>query len=113
MVGKFSTSSSPTSSASSSMSIQRNFAAGNFAARARNPARYSLQVSHHAAQRQLTSTMADFIHALAGMAGLVALAWAASEARRRVPWRAVAAGVAAGGGVAGGGLERAGGEDAF
>src|SRR3954465_2992803 len=94
MVGKFSTSSSPTSSASSSMSIQRNFAAGNFAARARNPARYSLQVSHHAAQRQLTSTMADFIHALAGMAGLVALAWAASEARRRVPWRAVAAGLA-------------------
>src|SRR4051812_2129666 len=94
MVGKFSTSSSPTSSASSSMSIQRNFAAGNFVARARNPARYSLQVSHHAAQRQLTSTMADFIHALAGMAGLVALAWAASEARRRVPWRAVAAGLA-------------------
>src|SRR3954464_12587406 len=94
MVGKFSTSSSPTSSASSSMSIQRNFAAGNFAARARNPARYSLQVSHHAEQRQLTSTMADFIHALAGMAGLVALAWAASEARRAVPWRAVAAGLA-------------------
>ncbi len=28
------------------------------------------------------------------MAGLVALAWAASEARRRVPWRAVAAGLA-------------------
>jgi concentrative nucleoside transporter, CNT family len=34
------------------------------------------------------------MHALAGMAGLVALAWAASEARRAVPWRAVAAGLA-------------------
>jgi CNT family concentrative nucleoside transporter len=33
------------------------------------------------------------MHALAGMAGLVALAWLASEARRAVPWRAVAAGI--------------------
>ena len=33
------------------------------------------------------------MHALAGMAGLVALAWLASEARRSVPWRAVAAGI--------------------
>src|SRR6267378_2433061 len=37
--------------------------------------------------------MPDSIHALAGMAGLVALAWLASEARRVVPWRAVAAGI--------------------
>jgi len=37
--------------------------------------------------------MPDFIHALAGMAGLVALAWLASEARRAVPWRAVVAGI--------------------
>ena len=37
--------------------------------------------------------MADFMHALVGMAGLVALAWLASEARRAVPWRAVAAGI--------------------
>ena len=33
------------------------------------------------------------MHALVGMAGLVALAWAASENRRAVPWRAVAAGL--------------------
>jgi len=33
------------------------------------------------------------MHALAGIAGLVALAWAASENRRAVPWRAVAAGL--------------------
>src|SRR4051812_29615282 len=76
------------------MSIQRKFVFGNFAASAKKPSRYSLQVSHHAAQRQLTSTMPDSIHAIAGMAGLVALAWAASEARRAVPWRAVAAGLA-------------------
>jgi CNT family concentrative nucleoside transporter len=38
--------------------------------------------------------MADSIHALAGMAGLIALAWAAGEARRSVPWRAVVAGLA-------------------
>src|SRR6185369_154659 len=93
-VGKFSTSRSPTSSAWSSMSIQRNFAAGKFCASAMKPGRYSVQVSHHAAQRQLTSIMADSIHALAGMAGLVALAWAAGEARRAVPWRSVAAGLA-------------------
>src|SRR6185436_17969212 len=98
MVGKFSTSSSPTSSASSSMSIQRKFASGNFSPSARKPGRYSVQVSHHAAHKQATSTlappMADSIHALAGMAGLVALAWVASEARRTVPWRAVLVGLA-------------------
>lgn len=33
------------------------------------------------------------MHALAGMAGLVALAWLLSEQKRSVPWRAVAAGV--------------------
>ncbi len=33
------------------------------------------------------------MHALAGMVGLVALAWVMSEARRAVPWRAVAAGI--------------------
>ena len=33
------------------------------------------------------------MHALAGMVGLVALAWLASEERREVPWRAVAAGI--------------------
>jgi CNT family concentrative nucleoside transporter len=38
--------------------------------------------------------MADSIHALAGMAGLVLLAWLAGEARRAVPWRSVAAGLA-------------------
>ncbi|HET7671618.1 MAG TPA: nucleoside transporter C-terminal domain-containing protein [Burkholderiales bacterium] len=37
--------------------------------------------------------MADSMHALAGMAGLVALAWLLSEQKRSVPWRAVAAGV--------------------
>jgi CNT family concentrative nucleoside transporter len=38
--------------------------------------------------------MSDAAHALTGMAGLLALAWAASENRRAVPWRAVAAGIA-------------------
>ncbi|HEU4353168.1 MAG TPA: nucleoside transporter C-terminal domain-containing protein [Burkholderiales bacterium] len=38
--------------------------------------------------------MADSIHALTGMAGLLALAWAASENRRAIPWRAVVAGLA-------------------
>jgi len=33
------------------------------------------------------------MHALAGMAGLVALAWLMSEARRSVPWRTVAGGI--------------------
>jgi concentrative nucleoside transporter, CNT family len=33
------------------------------------------------------------LHSLAGMAGLLALAWLASEARARVPWRVVAAGL--------------------
>src|SRR5581483_2739988 len=94
MVGKFSTSSSPSSSAWSSMSIQRNRTPGNFSPSARKPGRYCTHVSHHSAHRQLTSTMADSMHALAGMAGLVALAWAMSEARRAVPWRAVGAGLA-------------------
>jgi len=33
------------------------------------------------------------MHALAGMAGLLALAWALSEDRRSIPWRAVASGM--------------------
>ncbi|HEY8248978.1 MAG TPA: nucleoside transporter C-terminal domain-containing protein [Burkholderiales bacterium] len=38
--------------------------------------------------------MSDSIHALTGMAGLLALAWLASENRRAIPWRAVTAGLA-------------------
>ncbi|HEX7219154.1 MAG TPA: Na+ dependent nucleoside transporter N-terminal domain-containing protein, partial [Burkholderiales bacterium] len=38
--------------------------------------------------------MSDSIHALTGMAGLLALAWLASENRRAIPWRAVATGMA-------------------
>jgi len=38
--------------------------------------------------------MPDFIHALAGIAGLLALAWLSGEKRRAVPWRAVGAGIA-------------------
>ena len=37
--------------------------------------------------------MPDFLHALAGIAGLIALAWLLSENRRAVPWRAIAAGL--------------------
>ena len=37
--------------------------------------------------------MAPVVQALAGIAGLVALAWLASEKRRAVPWRAVGAGL--------------------
>jgi CNT family concentrative nucleoside transporter len=37
--------------------------------------------------------MSDLLHAVAGIAGLLALAWAASENRRAIPWRAVAAGM--------------------
>ena len=37
--------------------------------------------------------MGDAAHALAGMAGLLGLAWLASEQRRKVPWRAVAGGM--------------------
>src|SRR5436190_12677661 len=37
--------------------------------------------------------MGEFVHALVGVAGLIALAWAMSEARRDVPWRVVAAGL--------------------
>ena len=37
--------------------------------------------------------MADLLHALAGMAGLLAIAWLLGEKRRAVPWRAVASGV--------------------
>lgn len=36
----------------------------------------------------------DSLHALAGMAGLLAIAWLASENRRAIPWRAVAVGLA-------------------
>src|SRR5258706_13971048 len=93
MVGKFSTSRSPTSSAWSSISIQRNSACGNFVASARKPGRYSTQVSHHSAHRQLTRSMLDSMHGLAGMAGLVAIAWLLGEEGRSVPWRAVGAGV--------------------
>jgi CNT family concentrative nucleoside transporter len=38
--------------------------------------------------------MADLLHALAGIAGLLGLAFLAGEDRRAVPWRAVAVGVA-------------------
>ncbi|HEY6821714.1 MAG TPA: nucleoside transporter C-terminal domain-containing protein [Burkholderiales bacterium] len=38
--------------------------------------------------------MTDILHAAAGMMGLVGLAWATSENRRAVPWRAVGAGLA-------------------
>ena len=38
--------------------------------------------------------MPDFIHALAGIAGLVAMAWLFGEKRAAVPWRAVVAGLA-------------------
>ena len=37
--------------------------------------------------------MPDSLHAVLGMAGLLALAWLASEDRRRVPWRAVVSGM--------------------
>ena len=37
--------------------------------------------------------MSDVAHAAAGIAGLIGLAWLASEARRAVPWRAVGVGV--------------------
>src|SRR5690349_17200194 len=75
------------------MSIQRKRACGNSPASARKPGRYSPHTWHHSAQRQLTSTMPDSIHALLGLTGLVALAWIASEDRRRVPWRAVISGI--------------------
>src|SRR4051812_3402978 len=38
--------------------------------------------------------MPDSIHAIAGMIGLLGIAWALGEDRRAVPWRAVGAGVA-------------------
>jgi CNT family concentrative nucleoside transporter len=38
--------------------------------------------------------MPDFIHPLAGIAGLLVLAWLLSEKRRAVPWRAVGVGLA-------------------
>ena len=38
--------------------------------------------------------MSDAVHALAGMAGLLAIAWIASENRSAIPWRAIAAGLA-------------------
>jgi CNT family concentrative nucleoside transporter len=37
--------------------------------------------------------MADRLHALTGIAGLLALAWLAGENRRAVPWKAVGAGL--------------------
>jgi len=37
--------------------------------------------------------MNQLLHAFAGIAGLVAIAWLASEKRRAVPWRAVGAGL--------------------
>src|SRR5712672_2959281 len=38
--------------------------------------------------------MTDLLHSLAGMSGLLGLAWLAGENRRRVPWRAVTVGLA-------------------
>jgi CNT family concentrative nucleoside transporter len=38
--------------------------------------------------------MTDLLHSLAGMSGLLGLAWLAGENRRAVPWRAVAGGLA-------------------
>jgi len=38
--------------------------------------------------------VANVLHAAAGIAGLLLIAWLASERRRAVPWRAVAAGLA-------------------
>ena len=38
--------------------------------------------------------MGDALHAAAGIAGLLAIAWALGESRRAVPWRAIAAGLA-------------------
>src|SRR6185436_14761110 len=75
------------------MSTQRKLAPGNFFASSRKPERYCTQVSHHSAQRQLTTTMPDSIHAIVGMSGLIAIAWGLGEDRRSVPWRAVGAGV--------------------
>src|SRR6476646_800792 len=43
---------------------------------------------------RLDRVMADLLHALAGIAGLLGLAFLAGEDRRAVPWRAVAVGVA-------------------
>ena len=37
--------------------------------------------------------MPEALHAVLGMAGLLAIAWLASESRRHVPWRAVASGL--------------------
>src|SRR5258708_31846637 len=79
------------------MSTQRNRAVGNFFASSKNPGRYSTHVSHHSAHKQETTTltppMADSMHAVAGLIGLLAIAWAMGEDRRNVPWRAVGAGV--------------------
>src|SRR5262245_52685726 len=38
--------------------------------------------------------MGDFMHAAAGIVGLLALAWLMGENRRGVPWRAIVAGLA-------------------
>ncbi|HEX9395689.1 MAG TPA: nucleoside transporter C-terminal domain-containing protein [Burkholderiales bacterium] len=37
--------------------------------------------------------MPDALHALLGIAGLLAIAWALSESRKQVPWRAIVAGL--------------------
>src|SRR3954465_15271448 len=103
MVGKFCTSRSPTSSASSSVSSQTNSACGNCPASASKPGRYSTQVSHQRAHRQVTrnsfipcwtAPVADSLHALAGIFGLLGIAFVLGENRRAVPWRAVLVGVA-------------------
>src|SRR5437588_216360 len=85
----------PTTSSSAGRSARpRTRALGNFFPTAKNPGRYCTHVSHHSAQRQLTTTMPDSMHAIIGMIGLLAIAWALGEDRRGVPWRAIAAGVA-------------------
>jgi CNT family concentrative nucleoside transporter len=38
--------------------------------------------------------MVDILHALAGIAGLIGLAWLGSESRTRIPWRAIGAALA-------------------
>src|SRR5262249_36013102 len=45
------------------------------------------------ASSHMLSGMNDVLHALAGIAGLVALAWIFSEKRSAIPWRAIGAGL--------------------
>ena len=42
----------------------------------------------------MADNVADIAHAIAGLIGMISLAWLASEARRRIPWTTVAAGLA-------------------